>query len=194
MNFSEFDLSILGEIGNVSVGGAATSLSDFVNKIVTISIPDTKIITFKELREKFGPAVIFAKIDYCNGLTGSNVLLLKKEEAVDFTKIIVREKLGEEITQWDDFSKNVLAEMFNIMVGNMSASMSDIFNQNVKINTPEIYDVDASDVKFYKDTDLLVTVWFELRIESEFKINMVKIISKEQADNMVNLIKGDHQL
>lgn len=194
MKFSEFDLNILGEIGNISVGGAATSLSDFVNKLVTISIPDTKIKKFKDIKEQFEPAVVFAKIDYCEGLNGSNILLMKKEEAFDFSKIIVREKLNQEMNEWSEFSKNVLAEMFNIMVGNMSSSMSEMFNTNVKIETPEIYEDKAENINFFDDDEELITVWFELRIENEFKVKIVKVITEDQAEQMINLLKEDHQL
>jgi len=194
VNFSDFDLSILGEIGNVSVGGAATSLSDFVNKVVTISIPDTKILTFKELKEKFEPAIVFAKIDYSNGLAGSNMLLLKKEEAFELSKVIVKEKLNIELEEWDDFSRNVLTEIFNIMAGNMSASMSEILNKNIKILTPEFHEVKSTELDYFHDEDELITVWFELKIESIFKVKLVKIITTSQAIEMINLIKGDHHL
>lgn len=194
MNFSEFDLSILGEIGNVSVGGAATSLSDFVNKLVTISIPDTKISKFEEIKSAFEPAVVFAKIGYSQGFTGSNIMLMRKEEALDFVKIIVREKLGKEIEEWDDFARNVLAEIFNIMVGNMSSSMSDIFNKDIKIETPQIFEENADDLDFYGKDDVLIAVWFEMRLEDSFKLKLVQLITEDQAKLMVDLIKGDYEL
>lgn len=194
MNFSDFDLSILGEIGNVSVGGAAASLSDFVNKVVTISIPDTKILTFKELKEKFEPAVVFAKIDYTQGLAGSNMLILKKEEAVDLSKVVVKEKLNMDLYEWDDFSKNVIAEIFNIMAGNMSASMSEVLNKNIKILTPQVNEVKSSELDYFPDDEKLITVWFEVKIENIYKLRLVKIITKSQGEEMINLIKGENHL
>lgn len=189
--FEEYDLNLLGEIGNISVGGAATSLSDFVNKLVTISIPDTKLQAFKEIKKQFEPAVVFAKVDYSEGLSGSNILLMKKEEAFNFSKIIVKEKLNIDLTEWDDFAINALAEMFNIMVGNMSSSMSEMFHKNIKIKTPEIFEEDAQDIAFYNDDEKLITIWFELRIENAFKIKLLKIITIEQAKQMIKILEEE---
>lgn len=194
MKFSEFDLNILGEIGNISVGGAATSLSDFMNKLVTISIPDTKVQTFKELKEEFGSSFVFAKIDYADGLEGSNVLLMKKEEAFSFSKIIAKEKLQIDVTVWDDFSKEVLAEVFNIMVGNMTSSMSEMFSHNIKIDTPQIMEGVAENMTYYKEDETLVTIWFEIRVENSFNVKLVKIINDTQAQQMIHLLREDHQL
>lgn len=194
MKFSEFDLNILGEIGNISVGGAATSLSDFVNKLVTISIPDTKVQTFKELKDEFGASFVFAKIDYADGLEGSNVLLMKKEDAFLFSKIIAKEKLELDVEMWGDFSKEVLAEMFNIMVGNMTSSMSEIFNHNIKIDTPQIMEGAAENMTYYEEDEKLVTIWFEIRVENSFKVKLVKIINEAQAKQMIHLLREDHQL
>ena len=194
MKFSEFDLNILGEIGNISVGGAAASLSDFMSKLVTISIPDTKIQTFRTLKEEFGASFVFAKIDYANGLEGSNVLLMKKEEALSFSKIIAKEKLEVEIEVWDDFSKEVLAEVFNIMVGNMTSSMSEMFSQNIKIDTPQIMEGAAENMTYFKEDEELVTIWFEIRVENSFNVKLVKIINDAQANQMIHLLREDHQL
>jgi len=194
VHFSDFDLSILGEIGNVSVGGAAASLSDFVNKIVTISIPNTKIETFEELKNQFEPSVIFAKVDFKDGLNGSNLLLMKKEEAVNFSKIIVKEKLGIDITTWDEFSENALAEVFNIMVGNMTSAMSELFHKKIKIETPEMYEVESKELAFYQNDEKLISIRFEIKLENILKVNLVKIITEKQASEMIKMIKGDHHL
>jgi flagellar motor switch protein FliN/FliY len=193
MQFSEFDLSILGEIGNVSVGGAATSLSNFVNKIVTISIPETRILTMSEVKKQFEPDVVYAKIDYSLGFSGSNLMLMKKEDALEFSKIVMKEKLGLDVKEWNDDARNVLNEVFNIMVGNMSSSMSMIFNKHVKIMPPHLYENDMDKENELKE-EKLVTVWFDVKIEDALKVRLVKIITIEQSEEMIKMIKGDNNL
>lgn len=194
MLFSEFDMNILGEIGNISVGGAATSLSDFLNRVVTISIPDTKLQTFEELKKDFGEPFIYAKIDYSEGLEGSNILLMRKEEAFEFSKIIVKDKLDMEVKEWGDFSKEVLTEVFNIMVGNMSKAMSEMFGKKIDINTPIIGENVIEKLNIYEEKQELVTIWFELRVENTFNVQLVKILNDEQAEHMIRLLREDHKL
>lgn len=194
LSFSEIELSILDEVGNQTVGGAASSLSDFADKRVVISIPTTKILTFKELKHLFEPAVIYTKVDYKEGMSGSNLLLMKKEEAKEFTNSIIKEKLGKGPSEWDDFSKGVLTEVFNIMAGKMSSGMADIFHRSVDIKPPEIYEKKAEELDLHRDEEELVTIWFELKIQDIMKIKLIKIIKMNQAKEMIHLIKGDLEL
>lgn len=196
VRFNKEELDILSEIGNMTVGQAATSLSNFVNKMVTITIPDTKVYSYKEMKEEFDSTVVTTKIDYIDGFLGSNLLMMKKEDAVQFSKIITQEKLGngDLIAGWGDMAKEILAEVFNIMVGNMSSGMSDIFNRYIKIDTPVMYTEEDSPIEIFRDDETLVAIWFDVKIETEFSIRLVNIISISQAEKMVSIIKGDYQL
>jgi flagellar motor switch protein FliN/FliY len=194
MQFSEFDLNILGEIGNVSVGGAATSLSEFVNRLVTISIPQTRLLTFKELMDQFSPSVVYAKIDYMNGLTGSNMIFMHREEALALAKIVAEEKTGIVIERWDTFSFSVIEEVISIMVGNMSASMSEIFNKPVDISVPVVREGDIDQLNLADEDEMLISIWFDLKVEDFFKMKVVKIIKPSEALEMVSLIKGEFNL
>lgn len=194
VNFSEIDLNLLGEIGNISVGGAATSLSDFVDKLVTISVPDTKVQTFSEVAETFGDEYIFVKIDYTEGLEGANLLLIKKEEAMKLENIVLRDGLRKGFSSEINGYKEILMELFNIMVGNMTATMSEMFGRSIKIDPPLLEENSIEPLDFYALEERLVTIWFELRIENSFQMKLVKIINQTQAEQMINLLKEDHQL
>ena len=194
MKFSDFELNALGEIGNISVGGAANSLSVFVNKLVTISIPDTKITTMDELKNSFQPSIVFTQIDYSEGLKGSNFLLMKKEEAFQFVNIILKEKLNQELTEWDEYAKGVLAEIFNIMVGNMSCEMSVMFKKNIKIHTPNVYEKKASEWVPKENEGAVVAIWFEVRLNNEFTFKIVKVVDFDQAKQMIQMLKEANDL
>lgn len=196
VRFDKEELDILSEIGNMTVGQAATSLSDFVNKMVTITIPDTKVYSYKEMKQEFDSTVVTTKIDYIDGFLGSNLLMMKREDAVHFSKIITQEKLGngDLVNEWGEIAKEILAEVFNIMVGNMSSGMSDIFNRYIKIDTPIMYTEEEGPIEIFQDDEILVAIWFDVKIETEFSIRLVNIISTSQAEKMVSIIKGDYQL
>ncbi|PGK51580.1 hypothetical protein CN918_27700 [Priestia megaterium] len=196
VKFNKEQLDILSEVGNMTVGQAATSLSDFVNKMVTITIPTTKVYTYKELREEFASSVVTTKIDYTEGFEGSNLLMMQLGDAVDFSKVVTEEKLGngDTISTWGDLSKVILEEVFNIMVGNMSSGMSDIFNRYIKIGTPVMYvDTEERDT-FFPDSETLVAIWFDIRIETDISIRLCNIITISQAQKMLSIIEGDYHL
>jgi flagellar motor switch protein FliN len=195
MEFSNVELSIIGEIGNVSVGGAASSLSDFVHKAVNISIPETKVLSFKEIKKILGDTPIYTKIDYKEGFRGTNLLMLKTEEARQFTEIILKEKLNMEFEEWDSFAENVLSEVFNIMAGNMSTAMSLVFNKNITIEPPQLYkNEEEEEMALFDDDDELVSVWFDVQVEDKLTLKLVNIVTVQQSQEMIWMIKGDHSL
>lgn len=197
VKFNKEQLDILSEIGNMTVGQAAASLSDFVNKMVTITIPDTKVYAYRNLKEEFdSSSVVTTKIDYIEGFLGSNLLMMKQEDALEFSKIITEEKLGngDMIQEWGKLAQEILAEVFNIMVGNMSSGMSDIFNRYIKIDTPNMYTSEQEVNQVFNEDETLVAIWFDIRIETEFSIRLVNIISVPQAEKMLAIIKGDYNL
>lgn len=196
VKFNKEQLDILSEVGNMTVGQAATSLSDFVNKMVTITIPDTKVYPYKNLKNEFQSSVVTTKIDYVDGFTGSNLLMMQKEDAVQFSKIVTQEKLGngDMVKGWGELAQAILTEVFNIMVGNMSSGMSDIFNRHIKIDTPIMYTEEEKPQEIFEDDETLVAIWFDVRIESDFSIRLVNIISIPQAKKMLSIIEGDYNL
>jgi len=192
-NFDGEQLDILSEIGNMTVGQAATSLGNFMNKLVNITIPDTKVYTYGELKKEFQESIIATQIDYVDGFVGSNLLMINEQDAMKFSHYITKEKLGidEPFEGWNDLSKSALAEIFNIMVGNMSSGMSNIFNRHVTIDVPHLY-LDMNDYKNpFTDDEILVAIWFDIRVEGDFSIRIVNIVSTSQAETMLKIIKGE---
>ncbi|WP_460268842.1 chemotaxis protein CheC [Bacillus luti] len=189
--FTKDDLSILGEIGNISVGGAASSLSDFIDRFVTITCPESEFVSFAELKKRFGSGLVVTKVNFAEGFNSSNFMLMEQEKALEFVQIIAREKVGALISDWDEFAQEVMAEVFNIMTGHMSTSLSDLFRNNVTINTPQVYQASIDTWDAFYDDDMLVAIWFDVGIEQEFSFQIIKLIEPKQAKQMVDILKGE---
>lgn len=194
MKFTYDEMQMLGEIGNISVGNSASSLSDFINRLITITCPDPQELMFQEIKEKLSPSLVVTKIDFKEGLEGSNLMIMEKEEAIGFVKFILKEKLNQDFGQWDDENKEVLAEVFNIMIGNMSSALSEQFEKNVRINTPEIYELDKEEMDFFGNDEKLISIWFEMNIENIYHVKIVQIITKNQAKNLIDLAKEAYEI
>src|SRR5690625_5514652 len=50
---SDIEVDTLGEIGNISIGSSATTLSTLLNQKVEITTPEVSIITHEELNEDY---------------------------------------------------------------------------------------------------------------------------------------------
>ncbi len=73
----ESERDALGEIGNISMGSASTTLSELLRQKVTITSPKVVVMTQRELFESFRVPYIVIQVEFKAGLTGYNVLVIK---------------------------------------------------------------------------------------------------------------------
>ncbi len=81
VELSDFDRDALGEIGNISMGTAATTLSTLLKKKVSITTPDVSLITGKQLQDEYPLPYVVVEVEYTEGLSGANILIIKEEDA-----------------------------------------------------------------------------------------------------------------
>ena len=131
---TEQNKDILGEIGNISMGTAATTLSALLNHKVEISTPTVSIVYPKELSTNYDKPCVGLRINYKEGIIGSNLLVLKQEDV----KIIANLMMGgdgnvnvnEELTELD---LSAISEAMNQMVGSSSTSLSSMLGYKIDI-------------------------------------------------------------
>ena len=89
MNLSAEERDALGEIGNISMGTAATTLSQLLNKMVMIDTPHVEMITKKELKEHYPAPYVAVEIKYTQGLVGDNILNIKNDDVKLMTDLMM---------------------------------------------------------------------------------------------------------
>lgn len=136
----------IGEISNISMGSAATTLGMLLNQTVTITTPNVSYVSWDELSESYDRPCVFLQIKYVEGLDGNNVLVLKENDV----KIITDLMMGgpgvasdEPITE---LHLSAIGEAMNQMMGSASTSMSSMLNKKIDISPPiaEVIDLNES--------------------------------------------------
>ena len=79
----------VGEIGNISMGTAATTLSTLLNQKVSITTPKVSVLTSNEITEKYPKPFVGTNIKYTQGLKGNNLLILKQHDAKIITDLMM---------------------------------------------------------------------------------------------------------
>ena len=135
----------LGEIANISMGTAATTLSILVNNRVDITTPTVSYTNMDLLAEQMTAPCVFIYISYRAGLEGRNVLILQETDA----KVITDLMMGGDGTNTDgelgELHLSAICEAMNQMMGSASTSMSSMINEMVDISPPTASRVDFSD-------------------------------------------------
>jgi len=84
------EIDALGEIGNISIGTSATTLYSLLRNKVVITTPKVSITNMRKLKEIHPIPFICVEVPYTKGLTGSNLMIIKEDDA----KIIANLMMG----------------------------------------------------------------------------------------------------
>lgn len=136
----------VGEIANISMGTAATTLFALVNRKVVITTPKVSYSTWEEISQSYERPCVFIQISYTKGLDGSNILVLKEQDV----KIITDLMMGGDGTNTEgelgDLHLSAISEAMNQMMGSSATSLSSMLNKQIDISPPEANLVDINSV------------------------------------------------
>ncbi|MBS5793556.1 MAG: flagellar motor switch phosphatase FliY [Lachnospirales bacterium] len=190
------NIDILGEVGNISMGTAATTLSSLLNNKVEISTPTVSMLYPKELSSKYDKPCVGLKINYKEGLIGSNLLVLKQEDV----KIIANLMMGgdgnvslenEELTELD---LSAISEAMNQMVGSSSTSLSSMLGHKIDIDTPQAFILRFDEDTFFEELTIqdeyLVCNSFRMVVQGFIDSEIMQLLPIEFSENIIEKLKG----
>ena len=142
---SEAEKDAIGEIANISMGTAATTLFSLVNRKVEISTPVVSYATWEDVTKQYERPCVFIRIAYTVGLNGSNLLVLKENDV----KIITDLMMGGDGTNTDgelgELHLSAISEALNQMMGSAATSLSSMLNKMIDISPPQANLVDLTE-------------------------------------------------
>ncbi len=171
------EIDVLGEIGNIAMGSAATALSTILDKKVDITTPEVKVSTFSEITSEYTRPCVLVKVEYTEGLEGVNLLIIKEEDAAIIADLMMGGDGSNLEGQLDEIRISAVGEAMNQMMGSASTSLSSIIENPVNISPPEASYLDLGEAldseEYFKGDTLLVSTSFQLQIadlvDSSFK-------------------------
>ncbi|QUH31451.1 flagellar motor switch phosphatase FliY [Vallitalea guaymasensis] len=141
-HLNDAEKDAIGEISNISMGTAATTLFSLVNQKVVITTPTVSVSNWKDLSKDFVKPCVAIQIVYKEGLEGTNLLMLHEDDV----KIIADLMMGGEGIVTDsplsDLHLSAISEAMNQMIGSAATSMSSMFAKKIDINPPSSNIVD----------------------------------------------------
>lgn len=133
---SEDQKDAIGEIANISMGTAATTLFSLVNHKVEISTPVVSFATWDDIVQSYERPCVFIRIAYTMGLDGSNILVLKEKDV----KVITDLMMGGDGLNTDgelgELHLSAISEAMNQMMGSAATSLSSMLNKKIDISPP----------------------------------------------------------
>lgn len=128
---------VLGEISNICMGTAATTLYSLVNQKVVISTPQVKFCTWDDLAKEYGIPCVYINIDYVEGVEGNNLLILMENDVKIITDLMMGGDGTNLVDELSELHLSAICEAMNQMMGSAATSMSSMLNRKIDISPPE---------------------------------------------------------
>lgn len=176
----------LGEIGNICMGTSATALSTMLDKRVTITTPMVTLIRGNEYLDEFERPVVTTEVQYIKGIDGNAVFLLKKEDALQITTLLLG---GED--QAEELYISAISEVMNQMVGASSTALADLIHTHVNISPPVTREIrpDEDEERSRHSNEIFIRINFKLEIEDLLTSSIMQLLpfdfGKKLAESLV---------
>lgn len=190
--FGDVEMDAIGEIMNITMGSAATAVSNMLSAKVWITTPTVKVIPTGEMNFPELEPSIMVRIKYTQGISGQNVLVLKQNDV----QLILNQLMGlpleiSEDFQFDELNISAVCEVMNQMMGASATALSEIIETTVDISTPEaIVQEGDQDIKteIYElaGQDYVCTVKFDLTIDGVIKSEFISVLTIDLAKDMAS--------
>lgn len=187
-NFSAFEIDAIGEILNISLGASATAVSTMLNARVDITTPVVRVLKKEEFDIANLEPAVGVEITYIAGLSGSNVMLLKKHDVKVIVDMLMGMETPEEEFELNELNISAICEVMNQMMGASATALSEFLSKAVNISTPNSFEIgDSTDFKekYYYDEDLMVVIGFTLRIADRLESEFINVMPPSLAKELV---------
>lgn len=155
MNQNDLSYDILKEMFNISVGKAASMLSEIINKRIVLDVPSVEILNPEnqnvEIEESFikvaGGALMVSSIDFGDKITGEANLIFPANKMRRFINLCmdVGDEKDEPDMDFTDMDFDIIREIGNIILNSIVGGMGNFLNTSLKYTLPK--------VKVYHRTD-----------------------------------------
>jgi flagellar motor switch protein FliN/FliY len=173
---TEEEKDAIGEIANISMGTAATTLFSLVNRKVEISTPVVSTATWDDVVANYERPCVFIRIAYTVGLDGSNILVLKEHDV----KVITDLMMGGDGTNTDgelgELHLSAISEAMNQMMGSSATSLSSMLSKTIDISPPVADLVDLQESVDEGKIDEFLSGEF---VKISFKMEIADLVDSE---------------
>ncbi|AIF43751.1 flagellar motor switch phosphatase FliY [Virgibacillus sp. SK37] len=182
----------LGEIGNISFGSSATTLSTLLNQKVEITTPQVSVIQKTDLDDEFTFEPVSVEVEYIDGFSGKNVFVIKSEDAAIISDIMLGGDGTSPAEELNEIHLSAVQEAMNQMMGAAATSMSTVFSKKVDISPPTIRMEDPdNETKNMFNEEAYVKVFFHLKVGTLIDSNMMQLMPIHFAKDLVSQLLNE---
>ncbi len=189
---SDMEKDAIGELGNISMGSAATAISTLLGKRVEITTPSVEEANLSDVKKKFHGKKVIVRVDYTKGLNGTNAFIMEPHVVAVVSDIMMGGS-GENVSdELNDIRLSAVGEAMNQMMGAAATSLSEIIKKPVDISPPTVEEVDFDDenINFppVYEGEKVVEVHFKMKVGDLVEGDMMQLMSPSFAKQFASFL------
>ena len=187
---SDVEIDALGEIGNISMGSAATTMSVLLSRKVEITTPRVSIMLLDDMRKDYPMPYIIVEVRFTEGINGTNLLAMKESDAAIIADLMMGNDGSNPPVGMNELYMSAVAEAMNQMMGATATSLSSIFKSRVDLAPPKVRLIDLAGNDNITDSvtgnEDLVRIAFRMVVEDLIDSEIMLILPLKIARDMVD--------
>lgn len=185
---------IIGEVGNISMSQAATTLSSLLNKEVKITTPRVTQSTLGEILSESDYPKVVTSIDFKYGLDGSNMLMIDVPDAIIIADLMMGND-GTDVAdnEFGELELSAVGEAMNQMIGTASTAMATMFGRTIDIQPPkvEVLEKGQSGNHEGRDDERIVSISFDLNVEGLINSRIAQLYTEDTVREINKIMLSD---
>lgn len=187
---SDIEIDALGEIGNISMGSAATTMSVLLSRKVEITTPRVSTGVLDDMRKEYPKPYLIVEVKFTQGINGTNLLAMKETDAAIIADLMMGNDGANPPEGMNELYMSAVAEAMNQMMGATATSLSSIFKSRVDLAPPKVRLIDLAGndniTDSLKNTETLVRIAFRMVVEGLIDSEIMLILPLNVARDMVD--------
>ena len=189
---TDLERDALGEIGNISMGGAATTLSVLLGRKVSITTPTVSVSNLRTLKEKYPLPFLVVEVGYSVGIEGNNVLCIQAKDAAIIADLMMGNDGTNPDAELSELHMSAVSECMNQMMGSVATSLSSMFSKKVDITPPVVtlVDLGTEEVvsKLLDKVDPIIQASFRMEVDGLIDSEIMQLLPLDVARDMVDAL------
>lgn len=208
MKNKELEYDILKELFNISVGKAASMLSEIINKKIILDVPDIKILSLNDKGEKLldllptdlDGTLMVSSISFKRQLTGKANLIFPAKKMQTFINLCLNQEDANKCCDMDftDIDFDVIKEIGNIILNSIIGEIGNSLSINLDYTLPEVkvfgridFEKDVLDSGYMHIFILYITFKIDcVKIDGAVVIDLT-LNSLNELKNKVGMVKNE---
>lgn len=155
--------------------------------------PKVSVSTWDEMSREYPVPFVGVRVEYTDGLMGSNLLIMKENDVKVITDLMMGGDGTNTSSELSELHLSAISEAMNQMVGSSATSMSSMFDKRIDISPPKAFMMHIDDGQDYIVQDgsqIVVKIAFKMIIGNLIDSEIMQLLpisfAKSLVENLLN--------